>query len=144
MEQTVCLHHFAMSVGDLQESVSWYEEMFGLHVINEIIFPHNGAHMVFIGNSDFVIELVHVPNAKPLPAGRSHPDTDNAVLGLKHYCICVDNNKAFIDRLRGKGVKIVFEVQPQGEESYAAFINDPTGNVIEIFDKKNHIADKLA
>lgn len=144
MKAKVRLHHFAMSVKDLQKSVSWYEEMFDLKVINTISFEHTGAHMAFVGNEDFVIEMIQVPDAKPLPEGRSHPDTDNAVLGMKHYCISVEDNKTFIEGLKRKGVKVVFEVQPFDEESYAAFINDPTGNVIEVFDRRNRVADKLS
>lgn len=143
MKAKVCLHHMAMSVKDLEESVAWYREMFGMSVIHTMTIEHTGARIAFVGNEDFVIEMLEVPGVKPLPEGRSHPDTDNAVMGFKHYCIIVENNKSFIEELKRKGVKVVFEFQPAGEESYAAFINDPTGNVIEVFDSRNRVADKL-
>ena len=136
-------HHIALSVRDLEESVAWYETMFGLKVINRMFFDAVQMSIAFVGNEDFVIELLSVPNAKPLPEGRNHPDTDNATLGVKHFCIQVENNKEFIAEMVRKGAKIVFETQPGGDESYAAFVNVPTGNVIEIFDDRNHVADKL-
>ncbi len=143
MKPKVCLHHIAMSVRDLNQSVAWYEEMFDMHIINTMTVEHTGAHIAFVGNQDFVIEMLQIPGSDPLPEGRSHPDTDNAVLGFKHYCIYVEDNKTFVEELKSKGVKVVFEFQPGGEESYAAFINDPTGNVIEVFDVRNRVADKL-
>ena len=140
MGPKVRLHHFAMSVGNLQESIAWYQEMFDLKVISTMTIEHTGAHIAFVGNENFLIEMLEIPNAKPLPAERNHPDTDNSTLGMKHYCIIVDNNIEFIENLKAKGVQIVFEFQPGGEESYAAFINDPTGNVIEVFDSRNMVA----
>ncbi len=144
MSAKVKLHHVAMSVNDLEESVAWYEEMFGMKVVHTMTIEHTGSKIAFVANEDFVIEMLQVPGSAPNPKERNHPDTDNAVQGFKHYCITVENNKEFIKGLVEKGVKIVFEFQPGGEESYCAFINDPTGNVIEIFDDRNRVADKLA
>ncbi len=132
MKTTVKLNHLAISVRDLEESISWYEDIFGLKVIAKMTIPHNGVNLAFVGNESFVIEMLCVPGANPLPDGRSHPDTDNATLGVKHLCVAVENNREFVEALRAKGVKIVFE--PDGMPSYAAFINDPTGNIIEVFD----------
>ena len=100
--------------------------------------PHNGYKLAFIGNGEFILELFDVPNANPLPEGRSHPDTDNATLGVKHMCFSVDNNREFIQDLKERGVKVVFE--PPNMPSYAAFVIDPTGNIIEIFDTSFDIA----
>ena len=137
MKPSVKLHHIAMTVKDTKESVDWYEKMFGMHVVRTMHIDHTGADITFMGNGDFMIEMFDIPGAAPLPDGRSHPDTDNAVMGLKHYCIYVDNNKEFVADLVSKGVNVAFEFQPGDETTYAAFINDPTGNVIEVFDTKN-------
>lgn len=128
----VRFHHVALSVPSLEESVEWYQEMLGFSVLSRMTIPHNGVNLVFLGNGEFIIEVLEVPGADPLPEGRSHPDSDNSTLGVKHFCIAVDDNVSFVQRLREKGVKVVFE--PAGMPAYCAFINDPTGNIIEIFD----------
>ena len=143
MGTIVKLHHMAMSVRNLKESTAWYEEMFGMKVVKTMTIEHTGSKIAFVANGDFVIEMLQVPDSAPTPKERSHPDTDNATQGFKHYCITVKDNKQFIKGLVDKGVKIVFEFQPEGDESYCAFVNDPTGNVIEIFDDRNRVADKI-
>lgn len=132
------LNHVAISVPDLEESVKWYKEMLGLSEISRMTIPHNGVNICFIGNDNFIIEILEVPNANPIPKERSHPDEDNMTHGVKHICIAVDNNREFINSLKEKGVKIVFE--PENMPSYAAFINDNTGNIIEIFDTSFEIS----
>jgi catechol 2,3-dioxygenase-like lactoylglutathione lyase family enzyme len=131
-------NHTALSVRDLEESIEWYGEFFGLKELSRMTIPHNGFKLAFIGNENFTLELFCVPGANPLPEGRSHPDTDNCTLGVKHMCFAVDNNREFIQNLKERGVKIAFE--PPNMPSYAAFINDPTGNIIEIFDTSFDVA----
>lgn len=142
METNVRLHHLAISVENLERSVDWYKKMLGLEVINRMTIEHNGTKIAFVGNEQFVIEILEVPDHNPIPADRSHPDTDNATCGVKHFCIITDNNLDYIAWLKSQGVKVVFEFQPGGVESYAAFINDPDGNVIEVFDSENLVCGR--
>jgi len=133
MEPTTIFHHIALSVKDLEESVKWYDDVFDLKVLSRMTIPHNGARLAFIGNGNFIIELIQMPDSKPLPPERGHPDTDNATQGWKHLCVSVDNNYEFVQRLKARGIKVAFE--PKGMPRYGAFILDPDGNIIEIFDK---------
>lgn len=125
------LNHVAISVPNLEESVQWYKEMLGFKEVSRMTIPHNGVKIAFM-DGGFGIELLEVPEGIPMSPDRSHPDTDNNTYGVKHICIAVDNNREYINNLRKKGVKVVFE--PEGMPSYAAFINDNAGNIIEIFD----------
>lgn len=132
MKPMVKMHHIALSVPNLEESVQWYKDVLGLEVLSRQTIPHNGVNIAFIGNEDFIIEILGIPDGYLLPKDRSHPDTDNSTHGVKHICIAVDNNVEFVKQLKAKGVKVVFE--PENMPRYAAFINDNTGNIIEIFD----------
>ncbi len=132
------LNHIALSVPNLEESVQWYKEILGFKELSRMTIPHNGVNLAFLKGGDLGLEILEVQGANPLPPERSHPDTDNNTHGVKHICISVDNNREFVEKLRRKGVKIVFE--PEGMPSYAAFINDNAGNIIEIFDTSFDVA----
>lgn len=140
MQPKVRIHHTALSVDDLERSVAWYKEMLGLEELHRMEIEHNGTKICFVGNEQFALELLEVPGHNPIPADRSHPDTDNATCGVKHICIMVDNNIDYINWLKENGVKIAFEFQPDEDiVGYAAFINDIDGNVIEVFDSRNPV-----
>jgi len=131
-------HHVALSVIDLEQSINWYDDVFGLKLLSRMELPHNGTLVAFVGNDNFIIELFERPDAKPLPPERSHPDTDNMTHGCKHFCVCVDDNVRFIKDLKMRGVKVAFE--PEGVPDYCAFVLDPTGNLVEVFDKTNDVS----
>jgi methylmalonyl-CoA/ethylmalonyl-CoA epimerase len=132
------LAHIGISVEDISESLKWYHDVFGFELLSQKTLAHVGTKVAYIGNSDFIIELIKVVDPKPIPPERSHPDTDNSILGVKHFCVLVDNSREFVAKLKEKNVPVVFE--PQTSESYVAFINDPTGNSVEIYDTTNDVS----
>lgn len=135
MEPKAVFHHVALSVADLDESIEWYNRYFDLKVLSSMTIPHVGTKIVFVGNGQFILELLKVKDPKPLPVERRHPDTDNATLGVKHICIAVDDNRALVDRMKVDGVEIAMESEPPEMPRYGAHVLDPTGNIVEIFQK---------
>jgi methylmalonyl-CoA/ethylmalonyl-CoA epimerase len=130
------LHHVAISVPCIEDSIIWYREKLGLHEVMRTQIPGTDVKIAFVGNSVFQVEIFEVPGANPLPDGRSYPNTDFRTHGVKHFCIMVSNAREFVEQLKTKGVEVVLE--PKGMPSYAAFINDIAGNIIEIFDCAEH------
>lgn len=132
------LGHVAISVESIEDSLAWYRDVFGFERLTEKVLAHSNTKVTYIGNGDFIMELIQSPNPKPLPPERSHPDSDNAVLGMKHFCVLVDDSEGFVAKLKEKGVPVVLE--PKTSATYVAFINDPTGNVIEVYDSTHDVS----
>jgi len=130
------LHHVAISVPNLEESVTWYHDVLGFSETFRTSIPNTDVKIAFVGNDYFQIEIFEVPGADTLPKGRSHPNEDFKTHGVKHFCIIVPDAKQFVANLKEKSVEVVFE--PKGMPSYAAFINDNAGNLIEIFESAEH------
>lgn len=132
------LGHVAISVENIEDTLDWYHDVFGFNRLTEKVLAHSNTKVAYIGNGDFIIELIQSPSPQAIPPERRHPDTDNAVLGVKHFCVLVDDSENFVARLKEKGVPVVLE--PKTSDTYVAFINDPTGNVIEIYDSTHDVS----
>lgn len=125
------IHHCAVSVPDVEASIAWYHEMFGFEVAWRTTIPGLDVSLVQMKGAGFFVELFEVPGAAPLPADRSHPNTDFRTHGVKHFAIEVSGARDFVKELQAKGVRVVHVAEFEG--TYGAFILDNSGNLIEIW-----------
>lgn len=125
------IHHCAISVPSVEESIAWYEEMLGFSVVWRTTIPGLDVQLVQMTGAGFIVELFEVPAATALPEGRSHPNTDFKTHGVKHFALGVSDARKFVDELRSKGVRVVHVAEFEG--TYGAFILDNAGNLIEIW-----------
>jgi glyoxylase I family protein len=56
MPADVTLHHLALTVSDLEASLAWYQEIFGLAVVMEA--PHPGGTGIVMGNQQRTLMIV--------------------------------------------------------------------------------------
>lgn len=124
-------HHGALSVGDLDASIAWYEDMLGFEIERREHLPHIPADVAFLRSGGFRLELFHLKDAAPLPPERGMPDQDLRTHGFKHLCFGVRNAAAALGVLRSRGAEIVMECDMNGVR--VAFLRDNTGNLVEIF-----------
>jgi methylmalonyl-CoA/ethylmalonyl-CoA epimerase len=125
------IHHCAVSVPDVEESIAWYGEMLGFEVVWRTTIPGLDVTLVQMKGAGFFLELFEVPGAAPLPEGRSHPNSDFRTHGVKHFALEVPDARTFVEELRAKGVSVVHIAEFEG--TYGAFILDNSGNLIEIW-----------
>lgn len=126
-EQSTQLLHAMLRVADLERSLTFYAEHFGLREIRRLHFPEVPRTLVFIGHPDAAVdamqlELWHEPG---------HPCAPSGPQG--HVGIAVDDIDAFVERLAVSGIEIlqpVGSLRPGGRR--LAMIADPDGHELEL------------
>lgn len=132
-DNKMAIHHCAISVPNMDETLRWYEEMLGFATISRSEIPGQGVKVAHMQGPGFLLEVFEAPDAAPLPEGRSHPNTDFRTHGHKHFSLSVRDARRFIKELTEKGVRSAFTAEVDG--TYAVFILDNSGNLIEIIEE---------
>ena len=125
------LLHTMIRVGDLQKSIDFYTEIFGMKLLRKKDYPGGKFTNVFLGYGDekdnTVIELTH------------NWETSNYDLGngFGHLAFGVDDIYATCDKIRQKDIKISREPGPMKHgTTVIAFVEDPDGYQLELIEKK--------
>lgn len=127
------VNHFAISVADMEESIAWYERVFGFQVLDRSEIPGTGIKVSHMQAPGFLLEIFCAPNAISLPEDRTVPNRDLLTQGNKHISFGVPDAHILLEEFEKLGVKIAFIAEVDG--TYGVFINDNTGNLIEIFEE---------
>jgi methylmalonyl-CoA/ethylmalonyl-CoA epimerase len=132
----ISFHHVGISVPNVDESVAWYQKMFGFEVVLRMNQgADSGMIVTHIKRGNCYIELFQVAGAKPLPDYRRDPSADLKVHGLAHFAFQVSDVAAATKELRAKGAEIA--MGPVDTPSVAfAFIRDNAGNTFELIQYK--------
>lgn len=128
------INHYALSVADLEESIAWYERVFGFTVIDHSQIPGTGIRICHMdAQGKFQLELFCAPGSEPLDPRRRVPNEDLTIQGNKHASFGVPDAHVLLDEFKKLGVNIAFIAEVDG--TYGVFINDNSGNLIEIFEE---------
>jgi catechol-2,3-dioxygenase len=107
MARLVGINHVALEVGNIDEALAWYGQLFEFELRGRA-----GARMAFIDIGDQFIALA---------AGRTQPPD-----GSRHFGLVVDDKEAVRARLREQGMT----VQSSGSLDF----RDPWGNHVQVVD----------
>ena len=140
-------NHVGISVTDLDRSIAFYREMFGMELLGEP-FPFGGAQiaeimdipdvegrMCMIAGGNLWLELFEF--SKPVGKAKdlNYPVSDR---GYSHFGMTVEDVQATYDKLKAAGVRIHGRLQTfAGGGIRAAYCRDPDGNVFEIMQPGN-------
>ena len=127
------INHFAISVGDMEESISWYGKNFGFPVIDRSEIPGTGVQVAHLQGPGFLLEIFCAPGSNPLPEERKVPNLDFLTQGNKHISFGVKDGRKTKADMEKMGIDIAFVAEVDG--TYGVFIRDNTGNLIEIFEE---------
>jgi catechol 2,3-dioxygenase-like lactoylglutathione lyase family enzyme len=126
-KQDIKVHHIGMWARDMDAAVRFYKNALGFEKVREYEVPKEVMKAVFgieeackvqvYGGESITVELFD---------GSKHQRS-----GLNHIAITVDDKKAFCDRAKLNGGKVI-EVWRQ--DHYIYFVEDPSGTLIEVKD----------
>jgi len=122
--------HTMLRVNDLNESIDFYSNLFGMKVLRKKDYPEGKFSLAFIGYGDekneSVIELTYNWDKKKYQQGDA----------FGHIAIEVDDVHQTCEQIKSKGGNIIREAGPMmGSELILAFIEDPSGYKIELIQK---------
>jgi lactoylglutathione lyase len=121
------LLHTMLRVKDLDESIRFYTELFGMKLLRRRDYPGGEFTLAFVGYGD---ESDHTVLELTYNWGRRDYDLGDA---YGHVAIGVDDIRASCDRLRAAGAKITREPGPMKHGSTViAFVEDPNGYKVEL------------
>ena len=136
-------HHVGISVPNLEESVAWYENMFGFKVIARMSqddYPK--MTRAIMQRDDCYIEVFQVVGSKPIPEYRKDAAADVRVHGIKHFSFQVEDVYTAVESLKAKGANITMG-PVESPRSTFAFISDNAGNNFEIIKYKQQFLESL-
>jgi catechol 2,3-dioxygenase-like lactoylglutathione lyase family enzyme len=145
------VHHVGITVRDLEASLDWYEQMFGVQ--REFIAEGSGPELsaalgvkdarlrfAFLRFGSCVVELLCYDNEREEAFERS-----NADVGSPHVCIDVPDIHSAYQELSAKGVEFFappFDVVGGPLDGCAfAYFKDPNGVTLEIFETAGSPSD---
>ena len=123
--------HVMLRVGDLDRSIRFYEDCFGMSLLRRKDYPKGEFTLAFLGygpeSSQTVLELTY-------NWGQTEYDLGT---GFGHIAIGVADIVQACDRIRELGGAIVREPGPMkhGGTSVLAFVEDPDGYKIELLER---------
>jgi catechol 2,3-dioxygenase-like lactoylglutathione lyase family enzyme len=117
MTRIIGINHVALEVGDIDEALAWYGELFEFELRGRV-----GQRMAFIDMGDQFIALA---------VGRTQPAD-----GERHFGLVVEDREAVRAGLRRVGVAV--------QESGSIDFSDPWGNHVQVVDYREIQFSKTA
>jgi len=135
------IDHIALSVSDLERSISFYTEIFGLEVIRVIECPPEkglgkiagvpgcSARIAHIKSGETMLELFEYrrPRGKSLPSDRSQAD-----IGFIHIGFTSTDARADYKRLKSLGIETFSEPVEFRPGVWLFYFYGPDGEVCEV------------
>ena len=92
--------HVGISVKKMDEALEWYKKNLDYELVKDDGYvPPLKAHICFISNGDFEIELFEYDEPKPIPEDRLMPNSDLQTVGTKHLALAVPDMKVMKEKL---------------------------------------------
>lgn len=119
--------HFSIPVKDLEESKNFYKEYFGFEPLNQWHRPELNITGLWTQNKEgFKLELLY------------HPDNENKNLYegiMPHIGFEVSNLESKLKELVDDNVEVLMPLTKGVSIKRMAFIKDPNGLAIEVYEK---------
>lgn len=123
MKNIAKLDHLNLSVKNYQESINWYQKIFGFEVVEEGT-NMNGRPYGIIKSEETMIALNEDPE-------RGEPKEHNQHL-MNHFGFKLLNKDFWIETLKKFNLKTYYGSPVEYPNSTSWYVKDPTGHEIEV------------
>ncbi|GMY36872.1 lactoylglutathione lyase GLX1 [Fagus crenata] len=124
------LLHVVYRVGDLERTIKFYTEIFGMKLLRQRDIPEEKYSNAFLGfgseETNFAVELTYNYGVSSYDIGA----------GFGHFAIATQDVYKLVEDVRAKGGEVTREPGPvKGGKSVIAFVKDPDGYVFELIQR---------
>ncbi|XP_015066915.1 lactoylglutathione lyase GLX1 [Solanum pennellii] len=124
--------HAVYRVGDLERTIKFYTECFGMKLLRQRDIPEEKYSNAFLGfgpeESHFVVELTYNYGVDKYDIGT----------GFGHFAIATPDVYKLVEEIKAKGGTVTREPGPvKGGSSVIAFVKDPDGYLFEIIQRES-------
>ena len=129
------IHHFAVSVADLDATATWYRDKLGFSEDYRYGVPAMGLEAAFLVLGDVRLEIFQMSRSRPAGEDEQALERYLGVRGLKHIAFAVDDVHAARPGHARRGVPFVNDVMdvPNSGGERFCFFTDPDGVLVELF-----------
>lgn len=128
------IHHVAIAVADLQQALTFWQDILGIEKSELRNIPQEEAQVAFLPLGDSEIELVFPTSTD---SGLAKYLSKRGA-GIHHLCLEVDNLEALLSRLKQNNIRLINE-EPRVNQNGRryAFIHPESafGVLVELYEK---------
>ena len=125
------IHHIALTVNKLKESVEWYKNTLGFTEVKS--YHDENMDIVLLQLNYIKLELFSIKDkTQALPEYRKELMSDLHVIGTKHLCLQTNNLESSIIELHTKGVEFLGKPSESFFGGKYIFFKDCNGILIEL------------
>jgi predicted enzyme related to lactoylglutathione lyase len=140
----VAISHFAVCVGDLERSRTFYTKALGFTVSHEVDvtppfeklvdFPAIDGHAIFMMHGGLTLELNGYTTPEVIGPAEPRPMNQR---GITHMAFVVENLAATAERIAAHGGTALRHTHVAGPMGDMMFATDPDGTRLELWEKKD-------
>ena len=128
----------ALSVADLDATISWYQDNLGFRLKERKDFPQASLRIAFMESNGFELEMVEDKKSVPLAAIQKQlPSADDQakLQGFVKLAFTVDDLTGLASRMKSNGVRFQMGLTKSSREPGVTFfiVRDNDGNWLQFF-----------